>query len=146
MKKNNRVSQRSIQFGPKVIAPVVVLVAGLLTSAGLVWSRPAPESDLPTKLAPIVRVLQVETGEAEFWIHAQGTVEPRTEIDLVIEVADNGLGFDPPDREDAQSPERGGFGLKNVRDRFQGYFGDDAQLSTSRDEKRGLTIARLVES
>jgi two-component sensor histidine kinase len=62
---------------------------------------------------------------------------------LTIEVRDNGPGLEPnPDV--AAFPRRTGeqFGLRNVRDRLQGHFGDDARFVLTRDEG-DLTIARM---
>ncbi|MGC4049213.1 MAG: histidine kinase [Paludibaculum sp.] len=57
---------------------------------------------------------------------------------ISIEVRDSGPGFgegplDPSDD--------GGRGLRNIRDRLRGYFGDRAELRTGRDEERGMTLA-----
>jgi sensor histidine kinase YesM len=37
----------------------------------------------------------------------------------------------------------GGYGLRNVRERLQGHFGDAARLIIERDEARGMTVASL---
>ena len=59
---------------------------------------------------------------------------------LVVEVIDNGPGF----------PATGGtnrkgasYGLKNVRQRLAGYFGDDASLTTERDDDDERTVVTL---
>jgi signal transduction histidine kinase len=58
---------------------------------------------------------------------------------LEITVTDNGCGFpvNPPREE--RTGAGSGYGLRNVRERLSGYFGDDAQLRIERDEQEGLT-------
>jgi hypothetical protein len=59
---------------------------------------------------------------------------------LVLEVRDNGPGpyaaGDQPRRLDGES-----FGLRSVRDRLQGHFGDSARLTLERDTTVGVTVA-----
>ncbi|MDH4062925.1 MAG: histidine kinase [Acidobacteriota bacterium] len=61
--------------------------------------------------------------------------------DLTVEVRDNGPG---PAAEGASSSEGEGFGLRSVRERLAGHFGDRARLSLLRDEASGMTIARIT--
>jgi two-component system LytT family sensor kinase len=67
-----------------------------------------------------------------------------------LEVVDNGPGFPAPGTPGPQDPRTSGlqdlktspsprFGLRNVRERLEGYFGDDAALTVCRDEAAGLT-------
>jgi signal transduction histidine kinase len=60
---------------------------------------------------------------------------------LVLEVSDTGpgLGQRPGDRPTGES-----FGLRSVRDRLHGHFGDRASLSVTRDADRNVTIARMA--
>jgi hypothetical protein len=59
---------------------------------------------------------------------------------LQINVLDNGPGFQLDDPPAGQADGRqGGYGLKNVRQRLQGYFGDAGRLQVSRDERTGQT-------
>lgn len=58
---------------------------------------------------------------------------------LIIEVKDNGPGFD----DEPSRPRRtsgNGFGLSSVRRRLAGYFGEAAALSVSRIEDQGWTV------
>ena len=50
---------------------------------------------------------------------------------LFLEVRDNGVGFNPEDQ--APHPGRSGFGLRNVQERLQLYFGDQAALRVRRE-------------
>jgi hypothetical protein len=60
---------------------------------------------------------------------------------LRVEVRDNGPGPGAP----AAGPRDGeGFGLRSVRERLAGHFGDRASLSLTRDESAGVTVARIT--
>lgn len=61
--------------------------------------------------------------------------------DLTVEVRDNGPG---PGAAGAQPRDGEGFGLRSVRERLAGHFGDRAQLSLTRDDVLGMTIARMT--
>jgi LytS/YehU family sensor histidine kinase len=66
----------------------------------------------------------------------------RTTSDQVtVEVRDTGPGADAPT---VQPREGEGFGLRNVRERLRGHFGDRATLSLTRDRSAGVTVARIV--
>ncbi len=59
---------------------------------------------------------------------------------LRIDVLDNGPGFRLDDTlVTSADAKQGGYGLKNVRQRLQGYFGDAGKLEVSRDELTGHT-------
>jgi two-component system LytT family sensor kinase len=65
----------------------------------------------------------------------------RTTSDRVaVEVRDSGPGTDAP----VSQPREGeGFGLRSVRERLRGHFGDRASLSLTRDDAAGMTVARI---
>lgn len=75
------------RFGPKALLPAIVLVAGLLSTTALIVVRPAARPAAPEVKLPLVEVMEVQPREVRLTVHAQGTVEPRTETDLVSEVA-----------------------------------------------------------
>jgi len=59
---------------------------------------------------------------------------------LRIDVLDNGPGFQLDDTVVSRADgKQGGYGLKNVRQRLQGYFGEAGKLEVSRDERTGHT-------
>jgi RND family efflux transporter MFP subunit len=72
--------------GARVWAPLLVLGVGLLASLGLVSVEPSRESGVEAPRAPVVPVVEAATGILQLEVRAQGTVEPETETDLVVEV------------------------------------------------------------
>jgi two-component system sensor histidine kinase YesM len=62
---------------------------------------------------------------------------------IEIRVADNGPGLDQEPRPAFAGKDRGGYGLKNIRSRLQGYYGDRAALEVFREENEGRTVAAL---
>jgi sensor histidine kinase YesM len=75
-------------------------------------------------------------------VRGTGRIEIRaiTEDDvLLLEVTDTGPGLDQPGaRRTGES-----FGLRSVRDRLRGHFAERGSLELVRDERRGVTVARL---
>jgi membrane fusion protein, multidrug efflux system len=70
----------------RVLLPLaVLLVAGLLTLL-MIKSRPAVQPVAREVFLPLVRAVEVAASDHSFQVHAQGTVAPRTEINLVAEV------------------------------------------------------------
>ncbi len=61
---------------------------------------------------------------------------------LRIEVRDSGPGFDESGPRLPQRPGAG-YGLRNIRDRLGGYFGDAARLSIGRDSGCGMTLVSI---
>ena len=57
---------------------------------------------------------------------------------LRVEVADNGPGFQEGDAKGS------GYGLRNIRDRLRGYFGEEAGLAVQRDDRRQMTLVFLT--
>jgi hypothetical protein len=69
----------------------------------------------------------------------------RTADHLQVQVIDNGPGIDfspsltPPNRHESTS-----YGLRNIQERLQGYFGAQAQFQLNRDPSNQFTIAALM--
>lgn len=61
---------------------------------------------------------------------------------LALEVRDTGPGLDAEATRTAR-PDGENFGLRSVRDRLLGHFGDRAALTLERDAVAGVTVARI---
>jgi LytS/YehU family sensor histidine kinase len=114
---------------------------------------------VPTMMVQTLVENAVKHGAASVRGRASVVVTAREESGhLVMTVADNGPGFsfDSPDRPLAQdrpfdSPDRplahgnrtrGGYGLVNIRQRLEGYFGSKATLSVERSD--GVTTVSIA--
>lgn len=75
-----------------------------------------------------------EAGRIEVVARAAGDV-------LTLEVRNTGPGANDHGR---QPREGEGFGLRSIRERLKGHFGDRAALTLSRDEAAGITTARIT--
>jgi len=75
-----------MKLGPKALLPAAVLVGSLAMSAALVVARPVPEAQGVEENRPVVAVVPAVPGSERMLVRAQGTVEPRTENELVAEV------------------------------------------------------------
>ncbi len=70
-----------------VIVPAVVLFAGIAAAVTMMALKPDVETRAPIVAAPLVRVATVELETRLLTVMSQGTVSPRTESQLVPEVA-----------------------------------------------------------
>ena len=100
---------------------------------------------IPTMVVQTLVENAVKHGIASVTGQASIEVVARREGDqLVIEVADNGRGLSDVGREpQAGRPKGTGYGLKNIRERLSGYFGEEASLSLAEDDARGMTVASV---
>ncbi|MEM7413087.1 MAG: efflux RND transporter periplasmic adaptor subunit [Myxococcota bacterium] len=71
----------------KHILPLLLLGVGAVLVALLVGVQPSPSRTEPAPISPLVRVVEAIPETISLRVHAQGTVVPRTESDLVPEVA-----------------------------------------------------------
>lgn len=71
----------------KVFAPIGILIAAGAGVAVLVATRPQVDPKPPEVAPPLVRVLRAEPEPVRFSVRTQGTVVPRTESELVAQVA-----------------------------------------------------------
>jgi LytS/YehU family sensor histidine kinase len=107
---------------------------------------------VPTMMVQTLVENAVKHGAASVRGHASVVVTAREDSgQLVLSVADNGPGFslDSPDPFDSR--ERGlaqgkrtggGYGLVNIRQRLEGYFGSEAALSVKRSD--GVTTVSVT--
>ncbi len=104
---------------------------------------------VPSMLVHTLIENAVKHGVAQVRGHGVLEIAARVADDrLTVEVTDNGPGPDAPrDTYDtAGASRRGGeqFGLRSVRDRLRGHFGDAASFTLTRDRTRGRTVARMT--
>jgi RND family efflux transporter MFP subunit len=71
----------------RTFLPVMLLLVGVVAAWALAQGRPVPTTDAGEPAAPLVRVMPLEPGPVQLSVRAHGTVEPRTESDLVPEVS-----------------------------------------------------------
>ena len=71
----------------KITVPVLVVLTGISISWAIAVHRPSLKSELPDSEIPVVRVIEATPQTIKLNIRSQGVVVPRTEIDLVPEVA-----------------------------------------------------------
>jgi len=79
----NRGIRRTLQ----ILLPIAVVVAAAIGARTMVALKPEAPTRPPEVTIPLVRVLEVELTDTTFTVHTQGTVEPRTESQLVPEVS-----------------------------------------------------------
>jgi len=106
----------------------------------------ARRAHLPAMLVHTLVENAVKHGIAQ--VRGHGTLDVAAVVHdntLTVDVRDNGPGPDATAEYAAQARRTGEqFGLRSVRDRLRGHFGDQATFTLSRDGVNGLTVARLV--
>lgn len=70
----------------KLVLPIVVLVIGIAGAAGMILISPDVTVRPPPVQPPLVRVVTAAAEDLQLRVRTQGTVEPRTETDLIPEV------------------------------------------------------------
>jgi len=71
----------------KIVLPILVVLLGIVGATGLLRVRPSVATHRTARPLPMVRVMAVELQDVQLRIEAQGSITPRTESDLVAEVA-----------------------------------------------------------
>lgn len=79
----------------RVVLPIVIVAAGFIGATVLVAARAKVEIRPPELTAPLVRVRTVEPKDTRLDVWGQGTVQPRTESNLVAEVEGRVLWVSP---------------------------------------------------
>lgn len=79
----------------KVLLPIVFVAIGMLGATVLVAARAKVETRPPSVSAPLVRVRTVEPTDVNLDVSGQGTVQPRTESNVVAEVDGRVLWVSP---------------------------------------------------
>jgi multidrug efflux system membrane fusion protein len=84
-----------VKLSPKVLVPAAILGITLAATASMILARPSAESTRPPTVVPLVEVMRVQPQEVALRVEAQGSVEPRTESELVAEVAGRIVSVSP---------------------------------------------------
>ena len=71
----------------RLFGPIVALAFGVVGAALLIATGPEVESRTPEPTIPLVRVVTAESGSFSHRVITHGTVQPRTESELVPEVS-----------------------------------------------------------
>ncbi len=79
----------------RALMPLSIVAVGLLSSAALLQGRPPARITESERSLPTIRHLVTRPEAVQLSIRSQGTVAPRTETDLVAEVAARVLGVSP---------------------------------------------------
>jgi RND family efflux transporter MFP subunit len=79
----------------KIVLPLVILVVGAGVTALMIKHRQVAEPEPFEVVLPLVRVEPLNPTNHQFVVHTQGTVSPRTEINLVSEVSGRILSIAP---------------------------------------------------
>lgn len=79
----------------KIVLPIAILAVGFLATMVMIKARKPVRTEAPTPIAPLVRVVEASPAAHQLIVRANGTVSPRTESDLVSEVAGQVLRIAP---------------------------------------------------
>ncbi len=79
----------------RVILPFIILAAGFGIAAGLIATGPVLEQKPPVFHAPLVRVTEARPEKVRMTARTHGTVEPRTESELIPEVSGRVISISP---------------------------------------------------
>jgi RND family efflux transporter MFP subunit len=79
----------------KILLPLVVLAAGAAAAVQLAAQREVPQPEPRIVPVPTVRTLTAEPVDHQVWVSSRGTVVPRTESQLVVEVPGRVIGLSP---------------------------------------------------
>lgn len=80
---------------PKVLSPILLIVTGFLVSYLLIANRPEVQKAEVEPVYPTVRVQQVQPQSIDLTVYSQGTVQPRTESELIPEVSGQVVEMSP---------------------------------------------------
>ena len=79
----------------KVLYPIIVLVLGIGVAVLIALNAPQPVTDDYQPLVTTVRVIEVEPREEYLTVSSQGTVEPRSQSELIPEVSGRAVWISP---------------------------------------------------
>jgi RND family efflux transporter MFP subunit len=80
---------------PKLLLPLGILAAGLLVVALVIATRPRAQAQATQRIAPLVEVIEARPQPVRFEVQTQGTVMPRSQSELVAQVAGEVIWVSP---------------------------------------------------
>lgn len=140
----------------KTLLPILVIVTGLTYAWAIIANRPHLALETPQSEPPLAQVVRVEPQTLRLNVRSQGVVTPRTEIDLVPEVAGQvirlhpglvvGGFFEPGDVLVAIDPRDYDFAVAEAQARIaeaeRQVAMEEAQAEQARDEWQALGEGR----
>jgi len=106
-------------------------------------SEEARDARIPSMIVQTLVENAVKHGVGAICEHGLIEVESLVRgVRLIIQVRDNGPGFDEEAMERAGQSDSN-YGLRNTRERLLGYFGADGRLRIGRDQGRRLTVVEI---
>lgn len=91
----NALKKKLESLSPKLLAPIVIAIVSLVGAFAIVATAPSVEYKEPERAIPTVRTIAGKTTTLRHRVRSQGTVAPRTEADLVAEVAGRVVWLSP---------------------------------------------------
>jgi RND family efflux transporter MFP subunit len=79
----------------KIVAPILILVIGILGAAALIAAKSSVETEIAKAPPPLIRALDIRMESFELKVSAQGTVAPRTESNLIAQVSGQVVEISP---------------------------------------------------
>ncbi len=79
----------------KKLTPIIILISAAAVAFVLITNRRTLQPSAPQPVATAIRVMTVDPAPVQLRVHAQGTVSPRTETQLVPEVSGNVVWVSP---------------------------------------------------
>ncbi len=86
----------------KVVLPIIILLAGAVGMVGMVSSKTPPQKIEKSRIGTLVETQVLQVGDHQVRIHATGTVQSATRVDIVPQVSGRVVRL-------AENFEEGGF-------------------------------------
>lgn len=71
----------------RIALPLLTIAVGIAGARAIIAAKPEAKRQRPPEIIPTVDILRVQPESHSYVVHAQGSVQPRTESSLVAEVA-----------------------------------------------------------
>ncbi len=104
----------------------------------------ANDAEVPTMMVQTLVENAIKHGVTA--VRGQGVVEIRARRNadcLLIQVMDNGPGFQPQESGSSPRQDSSGYGLKNLRQRLLLHYGGSARIDIRREEPQQMTVVSI---